>query len=211
MREVCRSLEGAFTLVVVDSQQPDLVVAARRSSPLVVGCGTGENFIASDVSAFIEHTREAIELGQDQVVAITPDSVVITDFHGAPAQTTPYHVDWDAAAAEKGGYDWFMLKEIDEQPQAVSGHAAGPLQRAGLLQLDEMRLSDDELREIDKVIIVSAGPRSTPAWSRSTPSSTGRGSRARWSCPASSATATRSWTARRWWCRSASPARPWTR
>jgi glucosamine--fructose-6-phosphate aminotransferase (isomerizing) len=131
MREVCRSLEGAFTLVVVDSQQPDLVVAARRSSPLVVGCGTGENFIASDVSAFIEHTREAIELGQDQVVAITPDSVVITDFHGAPAQTTPYHVDWDAAAAEKGGYDWFMLKEIDEQPQAVADTLLGPLQRAG--------------------------------------------------------------------------------
>jgi len=157
MREVCRSLEGAFTLVVVDSQQPDLVVAARRSSPLVVGCGTGENFIASDVSAFIEHTREAIELGQDQVVAITPDSVVITDFHGAPAQTTPYHVDWDAAAAEKGGYDWFMLKEIDEQPQAVSDTLLGRFNERGLLQLDEMRLSDDELREIDKVIIVACG------------------------------------------------------
>jgi glucosamine--fructose-6-phosphate aminotransferase (isomerizing) len=157
MRQVCRSLEGAFTLVVVDAQQPDLVVAARRSSPLVVGCGKGENFIASDVSAFIEHTREAIELGQDQVVAITPDSVVITDFHGAPAQTTPYHVDWDAAAAEKGGYDWFMLKEIDEQPQAVSDTLLGRFNERGLLQLDEMRLSDDELREIDKVIIVACG------------------------------------------------------
>nr|MBA2551289.1 glutamine--fructose-6-phosphate aminotransferase [Nocardioidaceae bacterium] len=105
MRIVCDSLQGAFTLVVVDAQQPALVVAARRSSPLVVGRGDGENFVASDVSAFIEHTRNAIELGQDQVVSITPTDIVVTDFHGEPAQTTAYHVDWDAAAAEKGGYD----------------------------------------------------------------------------------------------------------
>jgi glucosamine--fructose-6-phosphate aminotransferase (isomerizing) len=157
MRAVCRSLEGAFTLVVVDGAQPGVVVAARRSSPLVVGRGDGENFVASDVSAFIEHTREAIELGQDQVVAITPDSIAITDFFGAPAQTTPYHVDWDAAAAEKGGYEWFMLKEIDEQPKAVADTLLGRFNERGLLQLDEMRLSDDELREIDKVIIVSCG------------------------------------------------------
>jgi glucosamine--fructose-6-phosphate aminotransferase (isomerizing) len=157
MRAVCRSLEGAFTLVVVDGQQPDLVVAARRSSPLVVGRGNGENFVASDVSAFINHTREAIELGQDQVVAITPDSISVTDFFGEPAQTTPYHVDWDAAAAEKGGYDWFMLKEIDEQPKAVADTLLGRFNERGLLQLDEMRLSDDELRETDKVIIIACG------------------------------------------------------
>ena len=157
MRVVCRSLEGAFTLVVVDGSQPGVVVAARRSSPLVVGRGDGENFIASDVSAFIEHTREAIELGQDQVVTITPGSIEITDFFGAPAETTPYHVDWDAAAAEKGGYGWFMLKEIDEQPKAVADTLLGRFNERGLLQLDEMRLSDDELREIDKVIIVSCG------------------------------------------------------
>ena len=157
MRAVCRSLEGAFTLVVVDGSQPGVVVAARRSSPLVVGRGDGENFIASDVSAFIEHTREAMELGQDQVVTITPGSIEITDFFGAPAETTPYHVDWDAAAAEKGGYGWFMLKEIDEQPKAVADTLLGRFNERGLLQLDEMRLSDDELREIDKVIIVSCG------------------------------------------------------
>jgi len=157
MRVVCRSLEGAFTLVAVDAQQPDVVVAARRSSPLVVGRGNGENFVASDVSAFIAHTREAIELGQDQVVTITRDSVEITDFHGGPAETTPYHVDWDSAAAEKGGYDWFMLKEIDEQPKAVADTLLGRFNERGLLQLDEMRLSDDELREIDKVIIIACG------------------------------------------------------
>ncbi len=157
MRVVCDSLHGAFTLVVVDAEQPDLVVAARRSSPLVVGRGDGENFVASDVAAFIEHTREAIELGQDQVVSITPSDIVVTDFHGEPAQTTAYHVDWDAAAAEKGGYDWFMLKEIDEQPQAVADTLLGRYNERGALQLDEMRLSDDELRDIDKVIIIACG------------------------------------------------------
>ncbi len=157
MRVVCRSLAGAFTLVAVDAEQPDLVVAARRSSPLVVGRGDGENFVASDVSAFIEHTRDAIELGQDQVVSITPTDIVVTDLHGEPAQTTSYHVDWDAAAAEKGGYDWFMLKEIDEQPQAVADTLLGRYNERGALQLDEMRLSDDELRGIDKVIIIACG------------------------------------------------------
>jgi len=157
MRVVCDSLQGAFTLVVVDAQQPALVVAARRSSPLVVGRGDGENFVASDVSAFIEHTRNAIELGQDQVVSITPTDIVVTDFHGEPAQTTAYHVDWDAAAAEKGGYDWFMLKEIDEQPQAVADTLLGRYNERGALALDEMRLSDDELRDIDKVIIIACG------------------------------------------------------
>jgi len=157
LRSVCRRLRGAFTLVAVDAQSPDVVVAARRNSPLVVGRGDGENFVASDVSAFIAHTREAVELGQDQVVVVTRDDVVITDFDGQPAEGTPYRVDWDASAAEKGGYDWFMLKEIDEQPQAVADTLLGRLSPNGTLQLDEMRLSDDDLRDVDKVIIISCG------------------------------------------------------
>ena len=157
MRAVCRRLRGAFTLVAVDAANPDTVVAARRSSPLVVGRGVGENFVASDVAAFIAHTRDAVELGQDQVVVVTRDDVVITDFDGNEVAGKSYHVDWDAAAAEKGGYDWFMLKEIDEQPQAVADTLLGRLSAAGTLQLDEMRLSDDELREVDKVIIISCG------------------------------------------------------
>jgi len=157
MRAVCRLLQGAFTLVAVDGTRPDAVVAARRSSPLVVGRGQGENFVASDVAAFIEHTRDAIELGQDQVVTITRDDVVVTDFAGSVVDVREFHVDWDAAAAEKGGYDWFMLKEIDEQPQAVSDTLLGRFSLDGRLQLDEMRLSDDELREIDKVIIIACG------------------------------------------------------
>jgi glutamine---fructose-6-phosphate transaminase (isomerizing) len=157
LRAVCQLLEGAFTLVVVDAEQPDVVAAARRNSPLVVGRGRGENFVASDVTAFIEHTREAIELGQDQVVVLRADEIVVTDFDGNPARTREYHVDWDAAAAEKGGYEWFMLKEIDEQPEAVANTLLGRHSSDGSLQLDEVRLSDDELRQIDKVIVIACG------------------------------------------------------
>ncbi|HVW44482.1 MAG TPA: glutamine--fructose-6-phosphate aminotransferase, partial [Amycolatopsis sp.] len=105
VRAVCRRLEGAFTLVVTHADEPDLVVAARRSSPLVVGVGDGETFVASDVAAFIEHTREAVELGQDQLVVISRDGYTVTDFSGEPAQGKPFTVSWDLSAAEKGGHD----------------------------------------------------------------------------------------------------------
>ncbi|HEY6684779.1 MAG TPA: glutamine--fructose-6-phosphate transaminase (isomerizing) [Propionibacteriaceae bacterium] len=157
MRKVCRRLRGAFTLVAVDSQQPDRVVAARRNSPLVVGVGKGENFVASDVAAFIEHTREAIELGQDQLVSITSDGVEVTTFDGAPADVRPYHVDWDLSAAEKGGYDWFMRKEIYEQPRAVAETLLGRHDANSRLTLDEIRIPEDELRRVDKIIVVACG------------------------------------------------------
>jgi glucosamine--fructose-6-phosphate aminotransferase (isomerizing) len=157
MRRVCRQLDGAFTLLAVDTTEPDAVVGARRNSPLVVGRGAGENYLASDVAAFIEHTRDAIELGQDQVVAITPEGVAITDFDGNPATGKDFHIDWDASAAEKGGYDHFMLKEIAEQPQAVAETLLGRLTESGDILLDEVRLSDQDLRDIDKVFIVACG------------------------------------------------------
>jgi glucosamine--fructose-6-phosphate aminotransferase (isomerizing) len=157
MQKVCQRLEGAFTLVAIDAHDPDRVVAARRNSPLVVGLGDGENFLGSDVAAFIEHTREALELGQDQVVTITREGVEVTGFDGSPATGTQYHVDWDLSAAEKDGHDWFMRKEIFEQPSAVADSLLGRRDAEGLLQLDEMRLSDQDLREIDKIIIIAAG------------------------------------------------------
>jgi len=157
MQSVCRRLEGAFTLVAVDGQDAGRVVAARRNSPLVVGVGEGENFLGSDVSAFIEHTREALELGQDQVVTITAEGVTVTGFDGTPAQGRRYHVDWDLSAAEKDGHDWFMRKEIYEQPHAVADSLLGRRTPSGALQLDEVRLSDDELRDIDKIIIIACG------------------------------------------------------
>ena len=133
------------------------MVAARRNSPLVVGLGEGENFIGSDVAAFIEHTREALELGQDQVVTITREGVEVTGFDGSPAEGKQYHVDWDLSAAEKDGYDWFMRKEIFEQPSAVANAMLGRHDGSGKLQLDEVRLSEDELRTVDKIIIVGCG------------------------------------------------------
>ena len=157
MRVVCGRLRGAFTLVAVDSQVPDTVVAARRNSPLVVGVGEGENFVASDVAAFIEHTREAIELGQDQLVSITPDGVEVITFDGEPAVVKPYHVDWDLSAAEKGGYDWFMRKEIYEQPRAVADTLLGRHDANAQLTLDEIRISEAELRRVDKIIVVACG------------------------------------------------------
>ncbi|GAA0960502.1 glutamine--fructose-6-phosphate transaminase (isomerizing) [Actinocorallia libanotica] len=157
MRRVCRRLEGAYTLVAVDAQDPDVVVGARRNSPLVVGRGDGENFLASDVAAFIEHTRDAIELGQDQVVELRRDGVTVTDYEGRPAEVHEYHVDWDVSAAEKGGYDYFMLKEIAEQPRAVADTLLGRIGSDGRLHLDEMRITDQQLREIDKIIIIACG------------------------------------------------------
>jgi glucosamine--fructose-6-phosphate aminotransferase (isomerizing) len=157
MRAVCRRLEGAFTLLAVDVQTPGIVVGARRNSPLVVGRGVGENYLASDVSAFIEHTREAVELGQDQVVLIAGDRIEITDFFGDPAEGKDFHIDWDSSAAEKGGYDYFMLKEIAEQPHAVADTLLGRFTESGDLMLDEVRLTDQDLRDIDKIIIIACG------------------------------------------------------
>ncbi|MEV0260838.1 glutamine--fructose-6-phosphate transaminase (isomerizing) [Streptomyces sp. NPDC050617] len=157
MRCVCRRLEGAFTLVAVHADEPDVVVGARRNSPLVVGIGAGESFLASDVAAFIAHTREAVELGQDQVVELRREQVTVTDFDGVPADVRAYHVDWDASAAEKGGYDYFMLKEIAEQPKAVADTLLGRIDANGSLTLDEVRMPGSVLREADKVVIVACG------------------------------------------------------
>ncbi|WP_329022249.1 glutamine--fructose-6-phosphate transaminase (isomerizing) [Streptomyces sp. NBC_00690] len=157
MRQVCRRLEGAFTLVAVHSDAPDVVVGARRNSPLVVGVGEGEFFLASDVTAFIDHTRSAIELGQDQVVELRLGGVTVTDFAGAAAEVRSYHVDWDASAAEKGGYDYFMLKEIAEQPKAVADTLLGRIDTTGALRLDEIRIPASVLREVTKVVLVACG------------------------------------------------------
>jgi glucosamine--fructose-6-phosphate aminotransferase (isomerizing) len=156
VRLVCRRLEGAFTLVVTHADEPDQVVAARRSSPLVVGVGDGEHFVASDVAAFIEHTRDAVELGQDQVVVITRTGYDVTDFYGEPASAKPFRVNWDLSAAEKGGHDYFMLKEIEEQPAALADTLRGHFD-AGRIILDEQRLSDQDLRDVDKVFVIACG------------------------------------------------------
>lgn len=157
MQAVCHRLEGAFTLVAMDPSDPTLVVGARRNSPLVVGLGEGENFLASDVAAFVEHTRNALELGQDQIVIVRADRVEVTDFSGNPVETTPYSIDWDASAAEKGGHDLFMLKEIAEQPKAVADALRGRINAEHRLQIDEANLDDAVLRDITKVVVIACG------------------------------------------------------
>ncbi|HWH29688.1 MAG TPA: glutamine--fructose-6-phosphate transaminase (isomerizing) [Mycobacteriales bacterium] len=157
VRSTCRALEGSFVVVVTSRAHPDLVVAARRNLPLVIGLGQGENFVGSDVTAFIAHTRTARAVEQDQVVEVRRDGVVVTGLDGTVVDGETYHVDWDTDAAEKGGYEYFMLKEIDEQPEAVRETIGGRLGTDGLLHLDEIALSDEDLRGIEQVVVIACG------------------------------------------------------
>ena len=157
LQAVARRLKGTFTLLAVHADQPGVVVGARHDSPLVVGLGKGENFLGSDVAAFIAHTRDALELGQDQVVTITADSVAVTDFAGNPAQARRYVVDWDARAAEKGGFRSFMDKEIHDEPHAVADTLMGRTDRQGRLTLDEIRIDESVLRAVDKIVVIACG------------------------------------------------------
>ena len=157
MRAVVADLEGAFTLLAIHADQPGVVVGARRNSPLVVGLGDDANYLGSDVAAFIGHTRHALELAQDQIVTITPDGASVINFDGTPAEGKAYEVTWDAAAAEKGGYATFMEKEIHDQPHAVADTLLGRTDADGRLVLDEMSVSEEQLRAVDRITIVACG------------------------------------------------------
>ena len=157
MRTVVADLEGAFTLLAIHADQPGVVVGARRNSPLVVGLGENANYLGSDVAAFIGHTRHALELAQDQIVTITPDGATVINFDGTPAEGKAYDVTWDAAAAEKGGYATFMEKEINDQPHAVADTLLGRTDAKGRLVLDELRIPEEKLKDIDRITIVACG------------------------------------------------------
>ena len=157
MRVTVNRLEGAFTLLAVHADTPGTVVAARRNSPLVIGLGEGENFLGSDVAAFIGYTKSAMEVDQDQIVTITRDSVEVIGFDGAPAQGKRFEVTWDAAQAEKGGHSSFMVKEILEQPHAIADTLLGRTNEAGELVLDEMRIDAKRLAAVDKIVVVACG------------------------------------------------------
>lgn len=152
MREVCGELRGSFTLLAIHSDEPGRIVGARRNSPLVVGVGDGENFLASDVSAFIAHTKHALELGQDEVVDITAENIVITNLAGNVLPQRAYEISWDASAAERGGFEHFMLKEIYEQPRAVADTLIG--RTTGL---DPEITAGINLDGINKVVIIACG------------------------------------------------------
>ena len=156
MREAVKRLRGSFTLLAVHADRPELIVGVRRNSPLVVGLGDGENFMASDVAAFIEYTKRAVELGQDEVVTITPNSISITDLDGVSVNPREYQISWDSAAAQKGGYPHFMLKEIFEQPKAVADTLIGRL-HSGKILLDELSLTSAEIKNLKKIVVLACG------------------------------------------------------
>ena len=156
MREAVKRLRGSFTLLAVHADRPELIVGVRRNSPLVVGLGNGENFMASDVAAFIEYTKRAVELGQDEVVTITPTAVSITDLAGKAISPREYQITWDAAAAQKGGFAHFMLKEIFEQPKAVADTLIGRFVN-NQIAIDELKLSEAELKNLKKIVVIACG------------------------------------------------------
>ncbi|WP_375406069.1 glutamine--fructose-6-phosphate transaminase (isomerizing) [uncultured Amnibacterium sp.] len=157
-RAVVRRLHGAFTLLAVHADEPGLVVGARRNSPLVVGLGDGEQFLGSDVAAFVQYTRRALAIGQDQIVAIRPEGIELTDFAGAPVEGEEYEIAWDASAAEKGGWSSFMAKEISEEPEALEQTLLGRI-HGGRVVLAEIAdgFPDDVLRDVDRIVLLGAG------------------------------------------------------
>ena len=157
VRTALKRLEGSFALAVLHQGDPGMVVGAKRDLPLVAGKADGENFVASDFAAFLDHTKDGVILEDDQVVVVTPELLDVTDLDGNPVVPYEHHVDWDLSAAEKGGYEHFMLKEMHEQPLAIKQTLEGRTDPAGRLLLDELRMSEDELREVDKVFVVASG------------------------------------------------------
>jgi glucosamine--fructose-6-phosphate aminotransferase (isomerizing) len=157
VRTALKRLEGSFALAVLHQGDPGVVVGAKRDLPLVAGKADGENFVASDFAAFLDHTKDGVILEDDQVVVVSPELLDVTDLDGNPVEPYEHHVDWDLSAAEKGGYEHFMLKEMHEQPLAIKQTLEGRTDPAGRLLLDELRMSEDELREVDKVFVVACG------------------------------------------------------
>ncbi|MGO2097137.1 MAG: glutamine--fructose-6-phosphate transaminase (isomerizing), partial [Candidatus Microbacterium stercoravium] len=155
-RAVVNRLDGAFTLLATHEDHPGLVVGARRNSPLVIGLGEGETFLGSDVAAFVEHTRHALAVGQDEIVAIRPGVVEVTDFAGNAVEPQPFEVSWDAAAADKGGWSSFMAKEVSEEPEAVANTVRGRI-HDGEIRVPELDGLDDFFRGIDRIVVLACG------------------------------------------------------
>jgi glucosamine--fructose-6-phosphate aminotransferase (isomerizing) len=157
-RTVVNRLHGAFTILVIHEDQPDVVLAARRNAPLVIGLGDGENFLGSDVAAFVEYTKRAIAVGQDEIVILKANSVEIIGFDGKPVASEEFTIDWDATAANKGGWPSFMAKEIADQPQAVADTMMGRIDSDGRIRIPELEIfTVDEINTIDRIVIVACG------------------------------------------------------
>lgn len=155
-RQAISRLHGSYGLVVVSRDEPDTIFAARKDSPLVIGLGEGEYFLASDIPAVLPYTREVLILEDGDVAVIRPSGVTLTTLEGAPLEREPLKVTWDAAAAEKGGYDHFMLKEIHEQPATIRGTLRGRLVN-GRVELPELKLTEEQVRSFDRIYLVACG------------------------------------------------------
>jgi glucosamine--fructose-6-phosphate aminotransferase (isomerizing) len=156
--KVVNRLHGAFTILVIHEDFPDLILAARKNAPLVIGIGDGENFLGSDVAAFVEHTKRAISVGQDEIVILRPDGVEIQGFDGHQVKPEEFTIDWDASQASKGGWPSFMAKEIADQPQAVADTLMGRINSDGIVSLHEIDgLDAQTLSAIDRIIVVACG------------------------------------------------------
>ncbi|MFY9304925.1 MAG: glutamine--fructose-6-phosphate transaminase (isomerizing) [Rhodoluna sp.] len=156
--KVVNRLHGAFTILVIHEDFPDLILAARKNAPLVIGIGEGENFLGSDVAAFVEHTKRAISVGQDEIVMLRPEGVEIQGFDGHKVSPKEFTIDWDASQASKGGWPSFMAKEIADQPQAVADTLMGRINSEGVVTLPEIDgLDTKDLMSIDRIIVVACG------------------------------------------------------
>ena len=158
VRKTLRQLRGIYALVFLSAKDPQKLIAARNGPPSVIGLGKGENFVASDIPALLEHTREVFFLADGDVAVLTRDGVKVTDLDGKPVERLSHHVTWDPIMAEKGGYKHFMQKEIYEQPRAVRDTILGRIsQDTGKVFLDEMALSERQFRDFQNVRIVACG------------------------------------------------------
>lgn len=158
MCRTARMLKGSFALLAVDVRQPNIIVGARHNSPLVIGLSDGENFLGSDITAFIAYTKETMEVPQERIATVSGQSIVLTDFDGSEVEKPqPYTVDWDASAAEKNGWSSFMDKEIHEEPTAVADTLRGRVDENGLLNLDEVHIDESVFKSVDKIIVVACG------------------------------------------------------
>ena len=150
------AVEGAYALGIVCADAPDRLIAARKDAPLLLGYGDGENFIASDVTALLRHTRDIVYMDDGELAIVTCDGIRIYDERRRPIEKEHHHIDWDVDAAEKGGYDHFMLKEIYEQPDAIARAITGRI-RDGRVVLSDLTMTDREIRELGRVCIVACG------------------------------------------------------
>ena len=156
--EALRQVEGTYGIAVISSREPETIVAARKGSPLLIGIGNGENFVASDASAVLAHTRSVVYMDDGEIAEVTPNDYRIMDLESAEKEKEIMQVEWDLATIERGGFAHFMLKEIMEQPESVQNTMRGRLlEEEGTVRFGGLNLSDEELLKVQRIVITACG------------------------------------------------------